>query len=322
MNKPTAVLILSYALFALATPLAKWLSLNGLNLGTDGHRLISFCNVLFIGNLCAALLILLYRQPQKLIQDYLQMGTKAHCLMLLCGSLSAIVPSLLFIALEHTSVANTVLLSRTGPVLFAIVGTLVFRQKLTKWELIGFGFIICSVLVTALFATGSQLGRGEILILSSGIFFAITATVSKLTLPLVPSRVFLFCRNFYAAIVFLIVAMYLYGPEHFSDAFHPRLWVVMTIYAIVAIIFAQVTWFYALKRAKATTIGSWSFLSPALTIFFGFALLHEKPSGIQLIALTLMMIGILTSNYKTLTSFAQRWLSQSPESSIGSKYDG
>ena len=146
MNKPTAVLILSYALFALATPLAKWLSLNGLNLGTDGHRLISFCNVLFIGNLCAALLILLYRQPQKLIQDYLQMGTKAHCLMLLCGSLSAIVPSLLFIALEHTSVANTVLLSRTGPVLFAIVGTLVFRQKLTKWELIGFGFIILSLI--------------------------------------------------------------------------------------------------------------------------------------------------------------------------------
>ncbi len=322
MNKAVAILILSYALFALATPLAKWLVLNGLGLGEGGERLISFCNVLFIGNLCAALLILFYREPLKLLKEFFEMGKKSHGMMLLCGALSAIVPSLLFIALDHTSIANIVLLSRTGPVLFAIAGTLVFRQKLTKWELIGFGFIVLSVLVTALFSTGSELGTGEILVLSSGIFFAITAIVSKLTLPLVPSRVFLFCRNLYASLVFLVVALYLYGPVHFSDAFHPKLWLVMTIYAVVAIVFAQATWFYALKRVKATTVGSWSFISPALAIFFGFAFLNEDPTSVQFFALALTMFGIAISNYQALACLSQRWFAQSPESSIGTRYDG
>ncbi len=322
MNKSTAILILSYALFALATPLTKWLALNKLDLTADGRELISFCNVLFIGNLCAALFALLYYQPLELLKHYLRIGRKAHWMMLLCGSLSAIVPSLLFISLEHTSIANIVLLSRTGPVLFAIIGTLVFRQRLTKWELIGFGFILLSVLITALFATGSALGIGEILVLSSGVFFAITAIVSKLTLPIVPSRVFLFCRNFYASIIFMLIALCLYGPGHFSDAFHPRLWAVMTLYSLVAILFAQATWFYALERVKATTVGSWSFLSPVLTILFGFSLLHEKPSGIQLLALSLTVAGILISNYRTLTGLCQRWLSQAPESSLGTNYDG
>ena len=321
MNKSTIILILSYALFALATPLTKWLALNRLDPTADGRELISFCNVLFIGNLCAALLILLYHQPLKLLKNYLQMSKKAHWMMLLCGCLSAIVPSLLFISLEHTSIANIVLLSRTGPVLFALIGTLVFRQKLTKWELIGFGFILLSVLIAALFSTGSMLGIGEILVLSSGAFFAITAIVSKLTLPIVPPRVFLFCRNFYASIIFMLIALYLYGPVHFSDAFHPRLWVVMTLYSSVAIVFAQATWFYALERVKTTTVGSWSFLTPALTILFGFSLLHEKPSSIQLLALSLTVIGILISNCRTLTGLCQRWLSQAPESSLGSKYD-
>ncbi len=49
-----AALICSVALFALASPLIKWLMTQGARDGLVQVDAISFCNVLFVGNLMAS----------------------------------------------------------------------------------------------------------------------------------------------------------------------------------------------------------------------------------------------------------------------------
>ena len=52
---PKASLVLALTLFALSTPVLRWLIMNGGALGLKSPGAISFCNVLFVGNLCAGL---------------------------------------------------------------------------------------------------------------------------------------------------------------------------------------------------------------------------------------------------------------------------
>jgi len=51
-------LILAIILAALATPVVKWLVVHGGKLGIANPNAISFCNILFVGNICSGLVVL------------------------------------------------------------------------------------------------------------------------------------------------------------------------------------------------------------------------------------------------------------------------
>ncbi len=53
-------LILTIILAALATPIVKWLVMHGGKLGLSNPNAISFCNLLFVGNLCSGVVVLIY----------------------------------------------------------------------------------------------------------------------------------------------------------------------------------------------------------------------------------------------------------------------
>ncbi len=51
-------LILAIVLAALATPIVKWLLVHGGKLGISNPNAISFCNILFVGNICSGIVVL------------------------------------------------------------------------------------------------------------------------------------------------------------------------------------------------------------------------------------------------------------------------
>ena len=51
-------LILAIILAALATPIVKWLVVHGGKLGIANPNAISFCNILFVGNICSGIVVL------------------------------------------------------------------------------------------------------------------------------------------------------------------------------------------------------------------------------------------------------------------------
>ena len=69
MRSAQLFLVLALALFGLSVPLIRWLVLHGGSLSGAESAAISFCNVLFIGNLCAGLVFAAWFGPRRFWRD-------------------------------------------------------------------------------------------------------------------------------------------------------------------------------------------------------------------------------------------------------------
>ena len=113
-----AALLLSIALFALASPVIKWLMTQGGEAGVVRPGAISFCNVLFVGNLCAGVLTAVMFNPRRIWKDLGSIRGRTIWLAVASILLAIAIPWLLFAALQTTMVTSLVLLSRLEPVLY------------------------------------------------------------------------------------------------------------------------------------------------------------------------------------------------------------
>jgi len=255
---PKLLLISSRAIAALRPAVIAFLVSQGTQLSGGSETPISFCNVLFVGNFCAAIAVGLWFNFPTIIDEVKTLETKVLVALFVNGCLAALLSSLIFIGLNYTSVTNAVLLGRFGPVLFALTGAL---------------------------------------ILGSALVYTATSLIGKLMLADKSSlAVVVFTRNFISSIIFFIVANVLFGPSHFGDVFSGQLWIVMSIYALIIIVFAQLLWYSALGKLDSRTVGSLASLSPIFGVIYAYFLNGERPSSIQVSAFIVIMIGLLISN--------------------------
>ncbi len=300
MFHPKFLLVLSRALRSLGTPLIAFLLLNAPDLAGDVMNPVSFCNVLFLGNLCAALVVLSRFGWKSIWQDWQHLHHRVRLGLVINGCLAVILSALIFLALMDTSVTNTVLLGRLGPVIYALAGALFFRQRIMKAEWVGFSLIGGGVISLALQQNQFQFSQGDVLIIASAFVYALSAMVSKVLLSKASSlRVVVFTRNAFAALVFFAIAIQLFGPVHFIDIFSGQLWLIMLVYALFVIVISQFAWFSALKQLDSKTVARWTILSPIFGIVYAFVLNGERPSQIQGIALLIIMAGVLISSIRT-----------------------
>ncbi|MEM6698707.1 MAG: DMT family transporter, partial [Bacteroidota bacterium] len=211
--------------------------------GLQYPRSISFCNVLFVGNLCAGLLVVAMFDTKKILLE-LKESTRRKKMMLLSSSLTAIIyPALIFTALEFTSVTNVVLLSRFEVIIFILLSIFLYKIRLNIYQHIGYVMIGAAVIGLTLVNDNFMFSRGDVLILIATVFFAVNSILSKELLKLTSLPTFLFTRNFCSALVFLAIGIYLYGWHHFQHAFRGNLWSIMLFYALIIIVLGQYLWF-------------------------------------------------------------------------------
>jgi len=289
------LLVFSRALQALATPVVALLiaTAGGLIERADA---VSFCNVLFVGNLCASFVVLASFGPSRIARDLRGLKGLGRVEVFVFGGLSALLSALIFSALETTTVTNAVLLARLGPVLYALGATLLIGAALSTSEWAGFALVALGVLATVFTGAGFEVVTGDVLILGSAVVFAIVQTLGKRLSPQIGIAGLVFARNFLSAIVFFFIAASLYGWQHFADAFYGPLWGIMLVYALIVIVAAQFAWYAALGRMSPAAIARWTVLSPLLAVGYAFAINGEVPGVTQLIALGFVTAGILISN--------------------------
>ncbi|MBE9028216.1 DMT family transporter [filamentous cyanobacterium LEGE 11480] len=289
------LLVVSRALAALRPALIAFLLANAAQLSGGATTPLSFCNVLFVGNLCAAMTVIAWFGLRPIVEDLLALDKKVLVGLLLNGCVAAALSSFIFLGLQHTQVTNAVLLGRLGPVLFALAGSFVFGMKLRWVDWVGFALIITGVLAIVFQTNNFQINRGDIYILLSAVTYAVSLLLGKLMLTKsISLRLLVFSRNFVAAIVFFIIAMMLFGPSHFGDVFSGQLWIIMAIYALLIIVVAQFLWYAALERLDAKTVGKWTLLTPVFGITYAFLLNGERPSREHVLAFIVIMIGVAT----------------------------
>lgn len=294
---PKLLLVSSRAIAALRPAVIAFLVSQGTRISGGTETPISFCNVLFVGNFCAAIAVALWFDFPSIIAEIKTLEKKVLFALFINGCLAALLSSLIFLGLNYTSVTNAVLLGRFGPVLFALAGAFLLGKKITKLELFGFALIFVGIGAITLKESMFQFNRGDVLILASAFVYMTTSLIGKLMLSGKSSLgVVVFTRNFISSVIFFIIANVLFGPTHFGDVFSGQLWIVMSIYALIIIVVAQLLWYAALGKLDSRTVGSLASLSPVFGVVYAYFLNGERPSEIQLSSFLVIMIGLIISN--------------------------
>jgi drug/metabolite transporter (DMT)-like permease len=296
---PIFLLVLSRALDALRPALLAFLIANAASLASGTHTPISFCNVLFVGNLCAAITVVVRFGWRPIWQDLNQLSLKLGTGLVINGCLAALLASLIFLGLYNTTVTNAVLLARLGPVLYALAGTLLLGQQIKPAEWFGYTLIVVGIGAIVLKTSNFQINQGDLLILGSAVVYATTSYLGKFLLAQKGAnlRLLVFSRNMFSALIFFVIASVLFGPVHFSDVFSGQLWVVMAIYALVVIVLSQFFWYAALDRLDSQAVGKWSTVAPVFGVVYAFLLNGERPSVPQVLAFVVIMVGLLITNF-------------------------
>ena len=310
---PQLLVVISRGLQALATPVVALLISTAATLGGEVKDAISFCNVLFVGNLCASLVVLASFGPKTIVHDLKRLRFRLFLEVLGFASLAALLSAVIFNALETTTVTNAVLLARLGPVLYVIGSAVLLGQIIGKSEWVGFGLIALGVLATVFAGSSFTLTKGDLLILASTIIYAIVTLMSKRLLPETGLPTLLFARNFFSAIVFFIIANVIFGPAHFGDVFYGPLWIIMVVYALIIIVTSQFAWFRAIEALPPASIAKWTVFTPILAVGYAYFLNGERPSLVQISALAFIILGLVVSN---IGSFFPKGASDNPEGSL------
>lgn len=296
-------LLLAILIFAASNSVIRKLTDLGAQNPIDGRNLISFCNVLFVGNLCAlAVLFLVYRQ-QCTIQNFRSIPGKTWWGLIGISLLSgALAPALTFIALNLTAVNNVVLIGRIESHLILALSILILGDRVNLWVIAGAIVSFVGVALTIVLQAptadmmdmgGLTIGRGEFMAAGGAIALAISTIISKVTLKQIPLGLFSIIRTTLGTIIFCIVVLILYSPTHFIDVFSPFLWQWMLVYGAIIVVGGQLCWFTGLKTAGAADVSLASSFSPIAGILTAYLILSETPTTAQYIGGSIILIGIV-----------------------------
>ncbi|NER87952.1 DMT family transporter [Moorena sp. SIO3A2] len=142
-------LLIAILIFAAANSVIRKLTDLGADNLIDGRNPISFCNVLFVGNLCALLALIAIYGRQWNFRALRQLsGTDWLGLLGVAVLSGALAPSLIFIALERTAVNNVVLIGRIEPPLALALSVLLLKERVNRWVIAGAIISFIGVILT------------------------------------------------------------------------------------------------------------------------------------------------------------------------------
>ena len=290
-------------IFAAANSITSKLMDLGAQLAIGGVNPISFCNVLFVGNACALLLLMWIYRNQLKVSSFRQLLQKDWFFLCLVALLSgAMAPALIFAALDLTSVNNVILLSRLEPPIALILAVCFLKERVNGWVAWGAAVSFAGVLVTVLLQTpvgpmmaagGLRVGTGDLAAMAGAIAAAVATTISQTSLQRVPLGLFTVFRTAVGTVVFFVTAIVVFGPGHFEGVGTPLVWQWMLIYGAVIVVGGQLCWFAGLQQGTAGEISLANSIHPLAGIVAAFAILGAVPTVGQWVGGGTIAIGIV-----------------------------
>jgi drug/metabolite transporter (DMT)-like permease len=293
-------LVVAVLIFGAANAVVRKLSDLGAQHLVEGRNAISFCNVLFAGNLCAlGLLAVIYRRTLQANAWRQITGGQMIAMTAVAALGTALAPALMFSALSVTSVNNVVLISRIEPPLLLALSVILLDEKVNRWVVAGATVSLLGVLLTILLQprlAGDAvfgLGNGEFWTAIAAIALSLSTIVSKVSLREIPLGVFSLFRVALGTAVFFVLAVVLFGPGHFTDIGAPLLWRWMVFYGAGIVVAGQLLWYYGLRRSAAREVSLASTLNPVAGLLAAFLILGEAPTRAQIAGGLLILAGML-----------------------------
>ncbi|MBL1179302.1 DMT family transporter [Pantanalinema sp. GBBB05] len=294
---------IAVTLFAASNSIVRKLT----NIGTqhliDGRNPISACNVLFVSNLCALMVLIPVFRRQLTRQSLQALSRQDWAILIVVSVLSgAIAPALIFIALSQAMVNNVILVGRIEPPLILALSVWILHDRLNRWEVIGTLISLVGVIFTITLQHPSSspvamgllaLGQGEILTILGVSAAAIATVISKAKLDHISLGLYTIVRLIVGTIVFFILAVKLYRVEHFIDVASPLLWQWMLLYGIVIVVIGQLCWFRGLRMSTTSEAALVNSFSPVLGIVAAYLILGEQPLFAHYVGGSIILLGLL-----------------------------
>jgi drug/metabolite transporter (DMT)-like permease len=271
----------------------------------DGRNPISLCNVLFVGNLCALIVLIGIYWPQWNKTTLKQLSRKDWLSLTIVAILSgAIAPGLFFQALAVTNVNNVVLVGRLEPPLTLALSVWLLKDRVNFWQVVGAIAAFIGVTLTIILQPkaeammnvgGFHVGLGEILAVVGAVALAVSTIIGKQHLSKIPLGIYSIFRTALGTVIFFFIALTLYGREHFMDAFSPFLWQWMLIYGVVIVVLGQSFWIQGLKACTVSVASLVGSFTPIVAIIAAYLILKEAPTLAQYVGGSLILAGIFLS---------------------------
>ncbi|APB34014.1 Permeases of the drug/metabolite transporter (DMT) superfamily [Gloeomargarita lithophora Alchichica-D10] len=286
-------LILAVTIFGAANAFTQKLMTLGTN--AEGANLLTFCNLLLVGNLWALAFFLPLgfpkRMPRLPRRDWLRLMGVA----VLSG---VIAPAAILLALERTSANNVVIISRAEPLLTLAVVACLGGERIRGWTVLAAGVSFLGVAVTILFSgvdqgvMGLPISTGEWLALAGAGCAAVGNVLSQSALQNVPLGFFNIVRTLLGTMVFALLTWVLFGVGHFYDLGNPIVWGWMLVYSLVIVIGGQLAWYRGLRVSSTSEIAFAHSIYPIAGFFAAYLLLGEAPTSAQYGGGVFILLGI------------------------------
>ena len=284
-------------IFAAGNSIVSLLAEIGADNRVMGRNVITYCNLLFVGSLMSVV-PMTFMFWREWTMENLRALTRFNWMILTLSAFlsSALTPGLFFYALEHTTVTNVVLVGRIEPPLFVLAAWLILREEFEPWAFAAGLVALCgAVLMLWLNGGGGfEIGKGEIGALLATFSYIASTLVARTGLRGIPLGIYAIYRTVVGTIFYFFLAIYLFGPKHFQDVFHPLVWEYVWIYALIVVIGGQFAWALGLKYARSGDVSLATSFSPLAAILIAMVILGEDP-GPGLLpggAIILLAIGI------------------------------
>ena len=213
------------------------------------------------------------------------------------GALFGVEFLLLYVGLEHTTVARNTLLVNTMPFWVLVGGHFLLDEHITARKLVG--LVLAFAGLVAVFsdrmsaANGATL-TGDLLSLGAGILWALTSIVIKRSELAETSAEKLLLYQLAGAVVVGLLVLPFAGPSVREFAVVPTL--ALLFQSVYVVAFTYVLWFWLLRRYPASGLSSFTFLSPVFGVLCGAVILSEPLTGRIFLALGLIAAGLIIVN--------------------------
>ncbi|NEP74766.1 MAG: DMT family transporter [Okeania sp. SIO2G4] len=327
-------LLLAIIIFGSSNAITKQLT----EIGAEkfpGENPISFCNVLFVGNICALLILIIIYRKQLNLRYFQQFSSQDWASMLAVAFLAgALSPAASFEALSRTMVNNVILIGRIEPPLTLALAIFLLGEKVNRWKITGAIISFAGVILIIVLQSFGQnsvdstnmisINSGEILAAIGATATAISNTISKARLHRIPVGFFNIIRNGFGGIIFFIAALYFYGSSHFMELFSPFLWQWMLVYSAVIVVIGQILWLKGLSKTSSSDASIASAFNPIAGVIAAYLILGEKPIAAHYIGGAIILVGIILSqvankNETTINQLAEKVHPQQRETGLGFK---
>lgn len=220
---------------------------------------------------------------------------------LLTGSLFAAEFLFLFLALDLTTVGRSALIMYSMPVWFALLAHFGLGERITPVKAAGLtlAFAGCAVAILSRPSTGEGSLVGDLCALGAAWGWALTAFIARR--PVMRAErpeMQLFWMVLVSAPILLFASLF-FGP--LIRELHPLHIVGLVFQSSFVVAGGFIAWLWLLSVYPASTVASFSFLTPILALLLGALLFGETVGPAILLAAVLVAAGIVLINRPVTT---------------------